>query len=317
VVIFQDLALKVERGSTVAVLGHRHAGKTLLLRAAAGLTTSDAGKILVDGVPVSKPAAVRKVGFMPRPPGRPGAGQTRVLPRLAASGGVFPHTTVREDLEFFAACQRIDRRDRSRLIGDVLALTDLENCTEERTDRLGFGRQAKLFFARAILHNPDLLLLDDPCPAFSANLPEFWEILGALKGMGKGILLTGTDPAEFRDGPDRLAVLYGGRILDDGRPAEVLERLAKAGWPPPPMIFGGLAVRRPPPRPRAPPWPATAPVGPAAGSAPPAAPAPSGQPAIPPLGPEAAALPAPTAPAPAPPAGGTSEGSGAPEEGRG
>ena len=91
-------------------------------------------------------------------------------------------------------------------------------------------------------HNPDLLLLNEPLPAFRENPGEFWGIVNELKRMGKGILLTTSDPDAIGEDVDRIDVLYGGVILDSGSPLEVIGRVREAGWPPPRRMYGGFAV---------------------------------------------------------------------------
>jgi ABC-2 type transport system ATP-binding protein len=262
ILLFNGIDLEVNRGETVAVLGASRSGKTHLLRASSGLAGITGGRIRLEGVPLSKTRReVRKrIGFMPKPPGRPEAsGEGRPPRRAPKAFGVFPRTSVREDLDFFASCLRIPRPRRGALIADVLQLVDLAGVADEEAESLPQKLVAKLFFARVVLHNPDLLLLDDPLPAFSENPAEFWGILEEMKRMGKGVLLTTRDPATLTEGPDRVAVLHAGRIADRGEAGEVLGRVAKAGWPPPPMRFGGIRRarrRRLPPIRSAPPPPA-------------------------------------------------------------
>jgi ABC-type multidrug transport system ATPase subunit len=239
----RHVSLEVRRGECLLVLGPNRSGKSQLLRASAGLTPNVAGSVLLDGKTLAptRREVQKRIGFMPKPPGRRrrgGEGRKRGGPSMAL--GVFPHTTVREDLEFFASCLRIPRHKRARLIDDVLALFDMSNEAEEISSSLSYDRRAKLFFARVILHNPDLLLLEEPLPAFEGNPGEFWGIISELKRMGKGIVLTTATPEAAGPEVDRIAVLYGGVILDSGDPEAVLSRVQEAGWPPPKKMYGGF-----------------------------------------------------------------------------
>jgi polar amino acid transport system ATP-binding protein len=236
VILMRTVSFTLARGECLAVLGPSRSGKTHLLRATAGLAGLGAGQVLLDGAPLvpTRREVQRRIGLMPAPPRGPESEE------MKTPLGVFPHTTVREDLEFFAACLRIPRRRWARLIDDVLALVDLSEAADQEASRLSPTRLGKLFFARVILHNPDLLLLDEPLPAFGEHPAEFWGIVEELKRMGKGVLLTSADPAGLANGPDRVVVLYGGLIVDSGPPAALLERVRAAGWPPPARMYGGF-----------------------------------------------------------------------------
>jgi len=202
--------LAVARGSIHGYVGPNGAGKTTTLRILATLLRPDAGTARVLGLDVrgASHAVRRAIGYMPD------------------TFGAYPGMTAAEYLDFFAAAYRIGRRRRRDLVADVLELTDLAGAADLMVDELSRGNRQRLALARTLVHDPAVLLLDEPASGLDpAARIELRELLRALRGMGKTILISSHILAELRDMCDRVAVLVAGRVIADGRVEELLDRV--------------------------------------------------------------------------------------------
>lgn len=180
--VLVDAELAVRRGEVVAVVGENGSGKTTLLKILAGLLAPDRGE-------VARPASL---GYCPQEP------------------LVFENLTVSENLAYFAAAYGLPRwRDAARPLLDRFALA--AHASSLVRDVSGGTRQ-KLNLALALLHDPELLLLDEPCSGFDwETYVRFWEYARDLRGRGRGLLVVSHfvyDRAVF----DRVLDLAGGRL---------------------------------------------------------------------------------------------------------
>jgi ABC-type Na+ transport system ATPase subunit NatA len=141
-----DLNLTVQAGAIFGFVGPNGAGKTSTLRVMATLLQPTQGDASIAGHSVKQePQAVRRaIGYMPD------------------TFGVYPDMTVREYLDFFAACYSIPEVERAGLIGDLLELVDLTHRADDRAGQLSRGLQQRLSLARTLVHDPQVLLLDEP-----------------------------------------------------------------------------------------------------------------------------------------------------------
>jgi ABC-type Fe3+/spermidine/putrescine transport system ATPase subunit len=154
-----DVSLDISAGESIVVVGPSGSGKTTLLRLVAGLERPDAGEIWLDGRRVARagrnivPANERRIGF--------------VFQDLA----LWPHLTVRENLEFVADSGRVAKHQRDGRIGDVLRLCRVhEGHVERYPHQLSGGEQQRVALARALITPPRLLLLDEPFSSLDPGL---------------------------------------------------------------------------------------------------------------------------------------------------
>lgn len=160
-----SFSLAVEPGERVALWGPSGCGKTTALRLLAGFETPDSGAVLIDG------AAVSEAGRILVPPEDRGVGM--VFQDLA----LWPHLTVRGNLEFGLKARRVPATERERRIGEMLALVRLETEAEVRPDQLSGGQQQRVALARALVLQPRVVLLDEPLSSLDP------ELRGALRAM--------------------------------------------------------------------------------------------------------------------------------------
>jgi heme exporter protein A len=198
-VALSEVSAQVPAGTTLAVLGRNGAGKSTLLRILAALLRPHSGDVEVFGEPLPRRAwAVRsKIGL------------------LAHEPLLYRELSGRENLEYHARLHRVSRER----VGEVLAAVAMERRAEEPVRLLSRGMVQRLAIARAVLHDPQLLLLDEP----RANLdPAAAELVEPLIGRpsGRTRVLTSHDPQAALAEADAVLALKDGRVVFSGPPGE-------------------------------------------------------------------------------------------------
>ena len=197
----QDLNLTVNRGDLFGFIGSNGAGKTTTLRILATFLAPTAGTALVLGHDVVKDAdAVRHViGYMPD------------------FFGVYKDMEVTEYLDFFGACYKIPTRKREQTVGDVLELVGLSEKKGALIGALSRGMQQRLGLARVLIHDPALLLLDEPASGLDPRARiELMAILQELQRMGKTIIISSHILRELETLCNRVAIIERGRLIYSG-----------------------------------------------------------------------------------------------------
>ncbi len=205
------VSLDVGPGEIFGFIGPNGAGKTTTIRILATLLDPDEGEASVGGVSVrDDPEAVRhRIGYMPD------------------EFGVYPGLRVDEYLDFFAAAYRLPRARRRTVVEDVLKLTDLDGIREKRVEALSRGMRQRLGLGKCLVHDPAVLLLDEPAAGLDPRARiEIRELLRELARMGKTILLSSHILTELSDLCTRVGIIEKGRILASGTPDEILRGLA-------------------------------------------------------------------------------------------
>src|SRR2546423_2896099 len=210
----------LEPGTFFTLLGPSGCGKTTTLRCVAGLETPDDGAISVDGRAlfdarkrVNVPVEQRSVGM------------------VFQSYAIWPHMTVAENVAFPFTVARHRRYSRAEIeegVRRALAIVDLDGFQERPSTRLSGGQQQRVALARAIVHEPRLLLLDEPLSNLDAQLRD--EMRGELKRLQSKIGITTVyvthDQSEALALSDRIAVIDQGRITQIGSPQDIYFRPA-------------------------------------------------------------------------------------------
>ena len=192
-------------GEVVAVVGPNGAGKTSLLRALAGLAPST-GSLVLDGVDVSGlPPQDRGVGWVPQ------------------AGALFAHLSARDNAAYALRAAGTGRRAARALAQDWLDRLGVGELGDRRPAALSGGQAARVALARALAGSPRLLLLDEPLAALdTATRDDVRRVLrAAVAGGPAPVLVVTHDPVDVVALADRLLVLEGGRVVQDGTPAEV------------------------------------------------------------------------------------------------
>lgn len=195
------LDLKVEEGEVFGFIGPNGAGKTTTIKILATLLRPSAGQAFVAGLSVAtKVKEIRRVmGYMPD------------------FFGLYEDLTVREYLEFFAAAYRIRGSARKKVVDEVLALVDLTHRADTAVENLSRGMQQRLSLARVLLHDPKVLLLDEPASGLDPRARvEIREIIKELRKMGKTILISSHILPELADMCSRVGIIEAGRLVFSG-----------------------------------------------------------------------------------------------------
>ncbi len=204
------LDLDVAEGEIFGLVGPNGAGKTTTLRILATLLVPDRGDAEIAGASVRRnPNDVRRVlGFMPD------------------SFGVYDDMKVWEYLDFFARCYGIPAERRRRMIGDLLELVDLGSKRDVYVQGLSRGMQQRLCLAHTLVHDPQVLLLDEPASGLDPRARvELRELLRELRAMGKTILVSSHILPELEELCTSVAIIDRGQVLAQGRVADIEKRL--------------------------------------------------------------------------------------------
>jgi len=201
-VVLDDVNFTVGAGEIFGFVGPNGAGKTTTIRILATLMEPTAGKITVDGLDVVlEPQRVRRVvGFMPD------------------HAGLYEHTSVREYLEFFSEAFGIGHG----VVGGVMELTDIAPLAERTVSALSKGQKQRLQLARILLHDPKVLVLDEPASDLDPRARiELRDLLVELRRLGKTIFLSSHILTELADLCTSVAILEHGQIVVSGPIAEI------------------------------------------------------------------------------------------------
>ncbi|MDW3176968.1 MAG: ABC transporter ATP-binding protein [Acidimicrobiia bacterium] len=205
-----EVTLAVPRGSIYGLIGPNGAGKTTLMTMVASLLRPSAGSVSVDGHdPAVDSGAVRRItGYMPD------------------GLGVYEGLDVGGYLEFFAAAYEIPRGEWPSLIDGLLELVDLEVKRDAAVNSLSRGMKQRLSLARALVHDPQLLILDEPASGLDPRARiELRELLWALQGMGKTIIVSSHILSELQEICTHVGIMEAGRMLAEGSPDDIGQRL--------------------------------------------------------------------------------------------
>ena len=209
-VALQSLDLTIERGDTFGFIGPNGAGKTTAMRIFSTLLEPTCGVATVGGISVvESPDEVRKLlGFMPD------------------KFGVYDGMKVWEYLDFFAGAYRLPREARSQAIADVLELTELSQKREFFVEALSTGMRQRLCLAKTLLHDPQVLILDEPASGLDPRARiEMRELLRELTRMGKTIMISSHILPELADFCNRIGILEAGKLVTAGRVDDIMATL--------------------------------------------------------------------------------------------
>jgi len=206
----KGITLQIPPGEVFGFIGPNGAGKSSTIRVLATLQPTFEGKARIMGLDIrTKPHLVReKIGYVPD------------------FFGVYEDLTAREYLHFFAAAYRLPVSRRKAIVDDVLQLTDLTNKIDSPVDSLSRGMKQRLSLARVLLHDPAVLLLDEPASGLDPRARiEMRELLKALKEMGKTILISSHILHELAQLCTRIGIIEAGKMVTQGTVADIYREL--------------------------------------------------------------------------------------------
>ena len=204
------VSFEVPKGEIFGFVGPNGAGKTTTLRILAGLLEPTAGRAFVDGADVvAHPGQVHeRLGYMPD------------------FFGVYDQLTASEYLDFYAACYQQPKRRRKKIGDDLLQLVGLADRRDQSVDTLSRGMKQRLCLARALVHDPAVLLLDEPASGLDPRARvEMREILKELQHMGKTIVISSHILPELTELCTMVGIIDQGRMRATGRVDDVIREL--------------------------------------------------------------------------------------------
>jgi ABC-2 type transport system ATP-binding protein len=205
-----DLNLHIPKGEIFGFVGPNGAGKTTTMRIICGLLDATSGKVYADGIDViDRPKELkRKIGYMPD------------------FFGVYDDLKVMEYLEFYASIYNIKGADSRKICQDLLELVDLTDKKDFYVDSLSRGMKQRLCLARSLVHNPELLILDEPASGMDPRARiEMKEILRTLKSMGKTILVSSHILPELAELCTAIGIIEKGRVVMSGTVDEITRKV--------------------------------------------------------------------------------------------
>jgi ABC-2 type transport system ATP-binding protein len=209
-IALDHLNLSLEEGIVFGFVGANGAGKSTTFSILATLLSPTSGDALINGKSVIKePKEVRKqIGYMPD------------------FFGVYDQLKVDEYLDFYGASYGIGTQDRKVLIPQLLELVNLTNKRFEYVDLLSRGMKQRLCLARALIHDPKVLILDEPASGLDPRARvEMRDILRNLKSMGKTILISSHILPELAEMCDEIGVIDNGKLIAHGNVATIQAQL--------------------------------------------------------------------------------------------
>ncbi|SPF43289.1 putative ABC transporter ATP binding protein [Candidatus Desulfosporosinus infrequens] len=206
----KGVSFEIDQGSIFGFVGPNGAGKTTTLKILATLMVPTEGKAYIDGVDVTKhPKKIRALmGYMPD------------------FFGVYERIKVTEYLDFYASCYGISGGKRKSIIADLLELTDLGLKADAYVDSLSRGMKQRLCLARSLVHDPKVLLLDEPASGLDPRARvEMRELLRELKNMGKSIIISSHILPELAELCTEVGIIEGGELIAVGSVDDITAQL--------------------------------------------------------------------------------------------
>ncbi len=205
-----DFSLEIPRGSIYGLIGPNGAGKTTLLRILAALLAPTSGQVWLEDQEITRSPSIiqRKVGYMPD------------------FFGVYPDLTSAEYREFYAGIHGISRQKRATVVAELLELVELTAKRDALVESLSRGMKQRLCLARALVHDPDVLLLDEPASGLDPRARvELRELVRTLQTMGKTIIISSHILLELAEMCSDIAILQNGQLVIAGNVEQVTHQL--------------------------------------------------------------------------------------------
>lgn len=205
------LTLHIPQGELFGFVGPNGAGKTTTIRIVCGLLTASSGTVQIGdtAAKVGSMEMKRQIGYVPD------------------FFGVYDNLKVREYMDMYGSMYSMNSRDIAKLTDDLLELVNLTDKKEFYVDTLSRGMKQRLCVARALLHNPKLLILDEPSSGLDPRARvEMKELLKNLHSMGKTIVISSHILAELSEMCSSIGIMNKGQLVASGRIEDIMQRLS-------------------------------------------------------------------------------------------
>lgn len=202
-----NLSFRIDKGDIFGFVGHNGAGKTTTMKVIATLLKPSSGKVMVDGVDISKNyREIRKsIGYMPD------------------FFGVYDDLRVEEYMEFYGSLNGLSKNEIITSTGDLLELVDLVDKRRAYVNDLSRGMKQRLCLARSLIHDPKVLLLDEPASGLDPRARiQMKSILKELRNMGKTIIISSHILTELSEVCNSVGIIDGGKMVAFGKMQDVI-----------------------------------------------------------------------------------------------
>ena len=207
-----NLNLHIPKGEIFGFVGPNGAGKTTTMKIVAGLLEATSGEVYVNGIDALKSSGKIKsnIGYMPD------------------FFGVYDNLKVSEYLDFYASIYDIKGKECEKISNDLLELVDLSDKKGAYVDSLSRGMKQRLCLARSLVHNPDLLILDEPASGMDPRARiEMKEVLRTLREMGKTILVSSHILPELAELCTSIGIIERGKMVISGKVEDIMLKVYK------------------------------------------------------------------------------------------
>ena len=205
--ILAGLSFGVERGSLVAIVGLNDSGKSVILKLLSGYENPNYGQVFIHGLDMEKRRNETR----------------KLIGYVSYNNDLDPWLTIQQNIKFNADLYSVNKNDFSQRINKYSAALNLEPYLNEFAHKVSGGIQKKTMLVRALIHEPDILIMDEPTGYMDAeSIRLTWDLIKELKGK-KSIIYVSNSLNEIEQAHDRILVFHEGRIIMDGHLDKLLE----------------------------------------------------------------------------------------------
>ncbi|WP_423190264.1 ABC transporter ATP-binding protein [Alkalibacterium sp. f15] len=220
--VLKDIDLEINKGEIFGLLGPSGAGKTTLVKQLVGLEEATIGEVHILNKKQPSLHLIEKIGYM------------------AQSDALYTELSARENLEFFVSLYGMNKKKRQERIEEVMTVVDLKDSFDKIVANYSGGMKRRLSLAIAMLHEPDILILDEPTVGMDPILRKsIWNSFNALKRKGITIIVT-THVMDEADKCDRLGMIREGKLTAVGSPQELKQKAHAKDLEGAFLVFGGF-----------------------------------------------------------------------------
>lgn len=205
-----NLNIHIPKGHIYGFIGENGAGKTTTMKISAGILKATSGEVTLDGIDViRKPRITRgMIGYMPD------------------FFGVYDNLKVNEYMSFYAGIHKVYSHKKEKMIAQLLELVNLSHKKDAYVDTLSRGMKQRLCLARTLIHNPQLLILDEPASGLDPKSRiEMKNILKELKNLGKTILISSHILPELSELSTSMGIVQGGKLIVSGSVDDIMREV--------------------------------------------------------------------------------------------
>lgn len=219
--VLQDINLEIQKGEIFGLLGPSGAGKTTLVKHLIGLDLPTKGEVDLFGKRMPSLDLIQGVGYM------------------SQSDALYTELSAKENLEFFATLYGLKGKERKRRIDEVMEIVQLSEHLNKLVSQYSGGMKRRLSLAAALLHEPNLIILDEPTVGIDPVLRQsIWDSFYELKNNGKTLIVT-THVMDEAEKCDRLGLIRDGKLIAVGTPSELKQQTNATTIEEAFLVYGG------------------------------------------------------------------------------